>query len=636
MALKIETFSNQKGGFPFFKAAGHPAAAAAARALVGGLTGRVAVYDPHGFAAAFAELHDLGDADIRHVFVQDIETLGQTVLGRTTEPVTALAEAAVDTLLVVAFDAERLVSHIAHLVPDGATVVSLDDMRLADDRLTNSRYYLDPMNFATNFAFFRDEDGQHTRLVSANYWHGYGARGVKLWLTLLDGDGEPLAQWDMALDDAVGQVSIDSQEVRERFGLGPFTGQLFVHAIGVKGHDVVKYALDTYGDDATALSCTHDANAWPADFYAGLPAPDDGETVLLWVQNSHPCPIPPGAVGLNLMGDDDIAWLDDGLPAFGSTAIDVARLLPKARWPQQIEVQAGKHMVRPRYEVIAGARRRVAHVNVERVDLKPDPKLAELSNLLGKGFVLPAPVLPPKTFASELLPTPMATTQRTLPIAVTVYDAQGGEVARHSFGELARSDCPAVGLDHLLNGHDLAGGFGHMELTYDFGAGQDADGWLHALFRYRHRGSGHAAETSFGAHMFNGVMVYKGEPQSYAGPAPGLSTRLFLRLGGAGGPPETDTLCHLIYPASTPWHQASATQLALYDGSGQAVATEDVAIACGGSLLWRSNDMFSDQARARAGANGYVMIRDTTCRLFGYHGVITAADAFSFDHMFGF
>ena len=31
---------------------------------------------------------------------------------------------------------------------------------------------------------------------------------------------------------------------------------------------------------------------------------------MLWVQNSHPCPIPARAVGLNAMGRDDIAWLD--------------------------------------------------------------------------------------------------------------------------------------------------------------------------------------------------------------------------------------------------------------------------------------------------------------------------------------
>ena len=43
-----------------------------------------------------------------------------------------------------------------------------------------------------------------------------------------------------------GGFSIDSREVRSRFSLPEFTGQLFVHAIGGAGHDVVKYALDTY------------------------------------------------------------------------------------------------------------------------------------------------------------------------------------------------------------------------------------------------------------------------------------------------------------------------------------------------------------------------------------------------------
>jgi len=38
---------------------------------------------------------------------------------------------------------------------------------------------------------------------------------------------------------------------------------------------------------------------------------------------------------------------------------------------QQIEVTAGRYMVRSRYEVVRGGRRRIAHVNVERTDLKP-------------------------------------------------------------------------------------------------------------------------------------------------------------------------------------------------------------------------------------------------------------------------
>ena len=90
--------------------------------------------------------------------------------------------------------------------------------------------------------------------------------------------------------------------------------------------------------------------------------------------------------------------------------------------------------------------------------------------------------------------------------------------------------------------------YGHVELVYDFAAGDEADGWLHAIFRYRRRDGGHAAETSFGAHVFNTILTYRDEPQSYSGRPPGLSTRLFLRLGEGG----YDTLCHLIYPASRP------------------------------------------------------------------------------------
>ena len=44
---------------------------------------------------------------------------------------------------------------------------------------------------------------------------------------------------------------------------------------------------------------------------------------------------------------------------------------------------------------------------------------------------------------------------------------------------------------------------------------------MHALFRYEDRACGHAAESSFGAHIFNTVMTYRDEPQSYSGPPPG-------------------------------------------------------------------------------------------------------------------
>ncbi len=568
--------------------------------------------------------------------------VGKHVLGRPAQPVTALKESGARIVFVAGFDAERATAHIRHLLPQGATVLSLDALRLPENIVPRGRRYLDPLNFATNFVFFREQNGLSTRLVSANYWSGYGTSALKLWLLLFDASGKSIAEWTEDIAPGATSIVIDSKQVRQRFALPEFTGQLFVHAIGAQGHDVVKYALDTYGGSISerAFSCTHDANSWPADFYAGLPAPDAEEQVTLWIQNSQPCAIPARAISLNLMGDDKNATLDRTIAPFASYALDVASLLPTARWPQQIEVSAGKYMVRPRYEVTRRdktglRRRRIAHVNVERTDLKPDPKLAELGDLLGKGHILPAPILPQERWRSVALPTPMARAQEELPIALLAYDASGKELARHSFGKLQRRQSVAIDIDELCRAPAAEGG--HIELVYDFAQRgsndvQGADGWLHALFRYEDRLSGHRAETSFGSHIFNTVLTYKGEPQSYSGKPPGLSTRLFLRLGAA----PHDTLCHLIYPASTPWHATSTTDLILTDAKGLEVGRQQIHIPCGGSRFWRYREIFDDATRARAGENAYIVIRDTTCRLFGYHGVMGEGGAFSLDHMFGF
>jgi len=637
MALKIETFSSLKGGNSFFKAVTHPATAAPAAALVRRLAHArsVAVYDPLGFATGFAALRDLTGVAITGVYVQAVTDLSQQRLGHGTRPVTELTQSGADLVFVAAFDAERLVQQVAHLLPAGAEVATLDVLRLDANLLTNPRNYLDPLNFATNFAFFRDRDGAHTRLVTANYWSNYGGKQTSLALTLFDAEGKVLAQWREPLEPGQSAVVIDSRVVRTRFDLPAFEGQLFIQAIGAAGHDVVKYALDTFEDDGPSLSCTHDANAWPADFYAGLPAPRADERVVLWVQNSMPIAIPAGGLALNLMGHNEIVAFDEEVAPFATVPLDVTRLLPDARWPQQIEITAGKYLVRPRYEVTRAGRTRVAHPNVERTDLKPDPKIAELGQYLGKGFILPAPILPPGQWSSLLLPTPMALTQATLPVAATLYDPSGEALATRQFGNLGRHESVALELDELIGDsiEDRANlPWGHVELAYDFSAGTEVDGWLHALFRYEDRASGHAAETSFGAHVFNTVLTYKDEPQSYAGRPPGLSTRLFLRLGAA----PFDTICHLVYPASTPWHPRSSTDLTLLDATGREVARRRVEIPCGGSLFWRYQETFEAAERAAAGAEAYVVIRDVTCRLFGYHGLTGAGGRFSLDHMFGF
>src|SRR6266851_10064024 len=313
MALRIDTFDNLRGGNTLYKALTHPHAAEPARELLARLADAAptAIVDPHGAAEGFAEIFGLDGIEIAGIYVQDVSRIGAAVLGRRALPITDLAECRARSVMVAGFGAERLIGQIEPYLPAGAQTFSLDAMRIPEARLTNRRAYLDPLNFATNFALFRDTTALHTRLVTANYWAGYGSRAVTCWLTLFDGAGETIAEWSESCGD--GAIVFDSREVRVRFGLGDFAGQLFIHVVGAAGHDVVKYALDTFGEPGLVadggLSCTHDANAWPADRYAGLPAPAPGERVILWLQNSHPTPIPAGAIALNPMGEDALVVL---------------------------------------------------------------------------------------------------------------------------------------------------------------------------------------------------------------------------------------------------------------------------------------------------------------------------------------
>ena len=126
-------------------------------------------------------------------------------------------------------------------------------------------------------------------------------------------------------------------------------------------------------------------------------------------------------------------------------------------------------------------------------------------------------------------------------------------------------------------------------------------------------------------------MTYRDEPQSYSGPPPGLSTRLFLRLGDG----RRRSFAVLIYPASAPWRARVPTALVLHDGDGMAIAEEH----CGSpARARRRSGRIWCSARTSCGGRGggYVLIRDATCRLFGYHGLMDDAGGFSLDHMFGF
>ena len=622
--LQIQTFDAKAGGNVIYKALTHPLAAEAVTRLYATLEQPVVIYDPDGIADALLALYPLA---IENIYVHDVALVGQMRAGKAAKALTALSASRPKTVLIAAFDAQKIVARIAPLVPPGAQIVTLDRIRLSAELLSVPHRYLDKLNFATNFAFFRESDGLSTRIVSANYWAGYGAHAVRLWLRLFGQDGKALATWEQTLPQRAGGFSIDSRQVQERFGLEPFVGQLFIHAIGVAGHDVVKYALDTYAtDNGASLSCTHDANAWPSDRFAGLPAPRGDETVTLWLQNSHAVPIPAGAIALDRMGAEQPAVISEPVGPFATVALDVGQILPDLLWPAQIEVRAGRHVVRPRYEVTRENRVRIAHVNVERDNLHVDPGIVSLSAELGRGYLLPFPILPKNRFRTILQPTPMSTCQADLPIRLDIFDVAGRKVAEQFLGRLPRNHDLALDLD------DFDVNQGHAELVYDFRDGGDADGWLHALFRYEDRQSGHVAESSFGAHIFNTAMTYRDEPQSYSGPPPGLSTRLFLKLGDSC----RNSFAVLIYPASNAWHPHSSTELQLLDGDGQLIEQVKVEIACSGSKIVWPHEMFNADALHRAGYGGYVLVRDATCRLFGYHGLMDQSGGFSLDHMFGF
>jgi hypothetical protein len=630
--LDIETFDNVKGGNVVYKALAHPLAAEGLARLAGRINagGLVAVYDPDGIAGPLLALAPA--LDVEGIYVHDSLAVGKVCGGHVARALTSLAQARVATVLVAAFDAHRIVARVARFAPAGAEIVTLDEAKLPDALVTNAGRYLDAVNFATNFVFFRDDDHFATRLTTANYWAGYGARGVKFFQRLYNASGAVLAEWEDAAPAQAGGFVIDSREVRQRFGLPAFTGQLFVHAVGVAGHDVVKYALDTYAtDNGASLSCTHDANAWPSDRFAGLPAPREGERVTLWVQNSHAVPIPAGAIALDRMGAGAAIAINEEIPAFATCPIDVADFFPKLRWPAQLEFLAGRHVVRPRYEVTQNGRTRIAHINVERADLQADPGIKTLHKALGRGFLLPFPVLDRGGYKTFVQPTPMAESERNMPLRLDVFAPDGVKVAERFLGVLPRDHATAIDLDDVLEPEAIAGG-GHAELVYDFRDGGDANGWLHALFRYESRVSFHAAESSFGAHMFNTIMTYKGEPQSYNGPPPGLTTRLFLKLGFGG----RASFCVLMYPASAAWVERSSTVLELHGADGAVLESAEVRIACSGSVVVYPDRIFSAARLREAGEAGYVLIRDTTCRLFGFHGVDDGAGGFSFDHMFGF
>ncbi len=253
------------------------------------------------------------------------------------QPLIKIAQSDAIYILALSFDDAKMRSRLSRMTREDQQIITLGGARLPEAMLSNKRNYLDKLNFATNFAFFRDDDQLSTRLVAANYWGHYGATDVRYWFRLYDGVGRVIAEWEEHITSPGAGIIIDSQEVRKRFALPAFCGQLFLHVLGARGHDTVKYALDIYGRGRNAsLSVTHDANSWPSPRFATLPAPDDDEQIILWVQNSHASRISSGEITLNRMGETREYPVAVEIPAFGTYRLDVGELMPAPNGPHSL------------------------------------------------------------------------------------------------------------------------------------------------------------------------------------------------------------------------------------------------------------------------------------------------------------
>ncbi|MEM6574737.1 MAG: hypothetical protein AAF736_10730, partial [Pseudomonadota bacterium] len=600
MTFSPTTYAAGRGNV-MYKALAHPLVApklAIFRAQLADLAG-LRVYDPHG-------QFDTCDAFLGLSALPGMQRLASDVrrLGPGEQPISSYAGG---PLLMLDFDSPQL-THLNQLAASTTDeAFGLEALKLPPDWLTRPDRYLSPLNFVFDLALFNHGDRVTSRITTANYWARYGASGGALRCVALDADGMQLGTLDYPLTDPGQLIEITSQAIADTLGLPSFTGQLLMHAVGAAGHDVLKYVCD-YADTSGDLTTTHDANTWPAARYGGIPLPqNDSEQVELLIQNPHHRTIPAGALTLEIPSRDQLP-----LP-FDVPPLATRRWrLPSRDGATQGTLHSAFQLLRPRYQVVRAGRSHVAHANVVREDLAADPDYWQAGEHLGRGYLLVAPLLPPENYDCQLLITPMSSLGDEARLTLQTYDLSGRIGSSETLPDAVDGVRPWYTVRHSAPGH--------LELSYDAERAGPVDGWLHAIFRYHHRRSGHRSETSFGSHMFNLLNTYRSEPQSYSGPPPGLTTRLF----GRPALPGTRGFFSLIYPSSRAWHPQSDTQLHLLDGRGQPLAESQVPIAENGSAQFSLDQFFDPHLLAEP---HQLLIRDTRCRLFGYHGLTTGTGA---------
>jgi len=178
------------------------------------------------------------------------------------------------------------------------------------------------------------------------------------------------------------------------------------------------------------------------------------------------------------------------------------------RWPAQIELRAGRHIVRPRYEVTKYGRTRIAHLIVERAELPADPGIKTLPPQMGRGYVLPFPLLTGSRFRSIVLPTPMAHGQQNLPLRLEVFDQDGVKRGERFLGNLPRDHLCAVDLAEFGVEPFLKLRHGHMRRMAVIKAGE-GELEFGPEFLERHGGLARLREDEVGRLQYGGQIIHQ-------------------------------------------------------------------------------------------------------------------------------
>ena len=580
-----------------------------------------------GAIEAFDAIFGLDRIAIAGAYVQQIARIGTGILGRPALPVTELARSHARTILIAAFDAGRILAQMQPYLPADAEVLSLDALRIPEDRLTNRRAYLDPLNFATNFVFFRDANGLHTRLMTANYWSGYGAGAVTCWMTLFAGDGACWPNGARALRLRRARSFSTAETYAERFRLaGILPGSCSSTSSGRPGttsSNTLSIRSRRRRDGPAPLSCTHDANAWPRTDMPACRRRLPAKTSCCGSRTAIRSRFPPRSIGLNRMGEERVVPIGEPIAPFATRAVDVSRTAagrslgrgrsscaPASTWcARATKLSSG---------VAAGSRTSMSNA----ADLRPDPRASEARQPCSARDICCRP-----RCCRALCGKPWCCRRRwrcvraELPIAALVYDPDGKRGRAAILWAAAARPCDRArsrrGRRHR----------GAARRLWPYRAG------LRLLCRRRRPtagcmrcsaiatgDSGHAAETSFGAHVFNTILTYRDEPQSYTGPPAGVvdpavpaARRGWLRHAV---PPDLSRIAALAPGERRRTSSSTTATGAKSRGRAWRFPVRDR--GCG-----TITQLFDAATRARARARRLCHRSATpTCRLFGYHGLL--------------